>query len=78
MDRDQIITSEKDLIRWFFMNEKLEEDYRIGTEHEKFIFSMENYKPAPYFGNKGIKQILELLKSDADWSPIIELSLIHI
>ena len=72
MDRDQIITSEKDLIRWFFMNEKLEEDYRIGTEHEKFIFSMENYKPAPYFGNKGIKQILELLKSDADWSPIIE------
>ncbi len=72
MDNKNIITSEKDLIDWFSSNEKLKEEYRIGTEHEKFIFTLDDYKPVPYFGNKGIKKILDLLKLDTGWSSIVE------
>ncbi len=53
--------------------------FRIGIEHEQFVFNSATGKSLPYDGAPGIKQILETFKSDYGWSdpgktPLIELS----
>lgn len=46
-------------------------DWRIGTEHEKIGFNLETLKPLPYFGEAGIKAMLEGLQK-FDWEPVFE------
>ncbi len=46
-------------------------DWRIGTEHEKFVFQLETLKPAPYDGDWGIGAFLEKLRRFG-WEPVIE------
>jgi len=50
-----------DLINWFVEGCKPKELFRIGTEHEKFVYKMENLKPVSYEEPSGIKNILESL-----------------
>ena len=52
-----------DLINWFVEGCKPKELFRIGTEHEKFVYKMENLKPVSYEEPSGIKNILESLPS---------------
>ena len=33
-----------DLIDWFVSGEKPREDWKIGTEHEKFVFHEDSFK----------------------------------
>ena len=33
--------------------------FRIGTEHEKFVFQLEDLKAPPYEGERGIRALLE-------------------
>lgn len=49
---------------------KPREDWRIGIEHEQFVFNAENGKSLPYDGAPGIKQILERFISDYGWEPV--------
>ena len=51
---------------------KPKEDWRIGTEHEKFGYCLETRKPLPYDGPRSIKAMLEGLRDDFGWSPILE------
>lgn len=46
-------------------------DWRIGIEHEQFVFNATNGESLPYNGNPGILQILQRLISDDGWSPIV-------
>ena len=48
------------------------EDWRIGTEHEKFGFCLETRKPLPYDGPRSIRAMLEGLRDRFGWSPIEE------
>ncbi|MBT3991440.1 MAG: glutamate--cysteine ligase [Rhodospirillaceae bacterium] len=48
---------------------KPEEDWRIGTEHEKFAFDLKTLKPLTYEG--GIRKLLENLV-EYGWEPVIE------
>ena len=66
------ISSEKELKEWLSSKEKPKIDWRIGTEHEKFIFSLDSHKPIPYFGDQGIKKLLINLKKQTSWVPIEE------
>ena len=34
-------------------------DWRIGTEHEKFVYDLKTHKPLAYDGRPGIRQLLE-------------------
>ena len=36
MDKKSTITSKSQLIKWFEDGSKKKEDWRVGTEHEKF------------------------------------------
>lgn len=52
-----------DLINWFTEGCKPKKLFRIGTEHEKFVYRMDNLQPVSYDESSGIKNILKSLVS---------------
>ncbi|HEX2840149.1 glutamate--cysteine ligase [Hyphomicrobium sp.] len=64
--------SRDDLVGWIAAGEKPKPDWRIGTEHEKFVFYTESLKPVPYEGDRGIRAIMEHMMARYDWEPIME------
>ncbi|MBT8459554.1 MAG: glutamate--cysteine ligase [Boseongicola sp.] len=55
---------------------KPKEDWRIGTEHEKFGYCRDTLKPLPYEGERSIRAMLEGLRDRYDWEPVLEGGLI--
>lgn len=51
---------------------KPKEQWRIGTEHEKFVFCRTNLRPVPYEGDSGIRAILEKLSEETGWEILRE------
>jgi glutamate--cysteine ligase len=51
---------------------KLVEDWRIGTEHEKFGFALADHTPLPYDGPCSIRAMLEGIGSKFNWQPVLE------
>ncbi|MGR3760513.1 glutamate--cysteine ligase [Roseobacteraceae bacterium NS-SX3] len=51
---------------------KPREDWRIGTEHEKFGYCKDTLKPLPYEGERSILAILEGLRDGHGWQPLEE------
>ena len=51
---------------------KPKEDWRIGTEHEKFGYCKETLKPLPYEGERSILAMLEGLRDRHGWAPVEE------
>ena len=65
------IENKKDLVDYFTEGSKIKNNFRIGTEHEKFLFDLKNKNPIPYDGNVSILKIFsELIKNN--WLPIKE------
>lgn len=76
MARDVIdmtpLQSRDDLVAWFAAGEKPKERFRIGTEHEKFAFTLARHEPVPYEGARGIRALLEGMQMILGWEPILE------
>ena len=53
--------NKKDLIDWFEKGCKSEESFKIGTEHEKFVYKTSNLSPVTYDEESGICNILKSL-----------------
>ena len=51
---------------------KPREDWRIGTEHEKFGYCKDTLKPLPYEGDRSIRVMLEGLRDRHNWAPVEE------
>ncbi|MDJ0821845.1 MAG: glutamate--cysteine ligase [Paracoccaceae bacterium] len=51
---------------------KPKDDWRIGTEHEKFGYCKDSLKPLPYDGDRSIRAVLEGLRDRHGWSPVHE------
>ncbi|WP_420396747.1 glutamate--cysteine ligase [Nioella sp.] len=51
---------------------KPKEDWRIGTEHEKFGYCKDTLKPLPYAGERSILAVLEGLRDGHGWDPLVE------
>ena len=51
---------------------KPKEQWRIGTEHEKFGFNKSDFSPVPYEGENGIRALLEGMQARTGWEPIID------
>lgn len=51
---------------------KPKEDWRIGTEHEKFGYCKDTLNPLPYDGLRSIKAMLEGLRDRFGWAPVLE------
>jgi glutamate--cysteine ligase len=51
---------------------KPKDDWRIGTEHEKFGYCKDTLKPLPYDGPRSIKAMLEGIRDRFGWAPVEE------
>ena len=76
MARDQIdmtpIETRDELVAWFEAGNKPKAQFRVGTEHEKFPFTVEGHRPVPYAGPRGIRALLEGMHDLLGWEPIME------
>ena len=76
MARDQIdmtpIESRDELVAWFEAGNKPKAQFRVGTEHEKFPFTVDGRRPVPYAGPRGIRKLLEGMHDLLGWEPIME------
>ena len=51
---------------------KPKDDWRIGTEHEKFGYCKDTLKPIPYDGERSVLAVLEGLRDGHGWTPMEE------
>ena len=51
---------------------KPKDQWRIGTEHEKFGYCRDNLLPIPYDGPRSVKAVLEGLRDRFGWTPVFE------
>ena len=76
MARDQVdmtpIETREELVAWFEAGSKPRSRFRLGTEHEKFVFTVEGHNPVSYEGRRGIRALLEGMQHLLGWEPIIE------
>ena len=66
------IESRDDLVGFLESGSKPREDWRIGTEHEKFGYRLSDLKPLPYDGACSIRAMLEGLRDRFGWKPVLE------
>lgn len=67
-----LIESSDQLTAYLAAGCKPKNEWRIGTEHEKFVFCRTSLEPVPYEGETGIRAILEKLGEETGWSIIAE------
>jgi len=76
MARDKVdmtpIETREDLVAWFEAGSKPRSRFRIGTEHEKFVCTVDGHNPVPYEGRRGICALLEGMQHLLGWEPIVE------
>ncbi|MGN6148453.1 MAG: glutamate--cysteine ligase [Rhizomicrobium sp.] len=65
------IRGKADLIEHLSSGSKPREQWRIGTEHEKFVYDLKTLKPVPYEGANGIRALLEGM-TRFGWQPVKE------
>ncbi len=65
------IEDRRQLVEWMAEGAKPRQDWRIGTEHEKFGFNLADLSPVPYGGPSGIRAMLEGLRRFG-WDPVYE------
>src|SRR5208282_6149762 len=76
MARDQVdltpIERRDELVDWIAQGVRPKSQFRIGTEHEKFAFTLVGHRPVPYEGPRGIRTLLEGMEHLLGWQPIME------
>jgi glutamate--cysteine ligase len=76
MARDQIdmtpVETRDELVAWLEQGSKPKSQWRIGTEHEKFPFTVGRHEPVPYDGPRSIRALLEGMQMLLGWEPIME------
>ena len=66
-----VVNDKRELVAYLERGAKPLQDWRIGTEHEKFGYSLDDLRPLPYEGPAGIRAVLEGL-GRFGWRPVLE------
>jgi len=66
------IRSVADMAEYLADGCKPREKFRIGTEHEKFVFFTADNSPVPYFGEASISALLNGMQAKTGWEPIMD------
>jgi glutamate--cysteine ligase len=69
---DPSIENRDDLFRPFIKGEKPKQAWRIGTEHEKFVYRRSDHRAPSYDEPGGIRDLLEALACCGEWQPVVE------
>ncbi len=65
------ITDKRQLVDYIESGNKPREQWRVGTEHEKFAYDLDTHRPLTYEGANGIGEILKRL-TKFGWQPVKE------
>ncbi|MFN3075582.1 MAG: glutamate--cysteine ligase [Alphaproteobacteria bacterium] len=68
---DEPFTEKRQLVEYLASGCKPEDSWRIGTEHEKFTFTIDDLRPLPYEGERGVQAVLQAL-CRFGWVPVTE------
>ncbi|MGQ0672316.1 MAG: glutamate--cysteine ligase [Hyphomicrobium sp.] len=68
----QPVRSKAELVEWIAAGEKPKPRWRIGTEHEKFVFLTDTLGPVSYEGERSIRALMEAMIVRYGWEPIRE------
>ncbi len=68
---DTLITDRDQLVQAIAEGEKPKSQWRIGTEHEKFGFRLDDLRPPTFDGERGIQALLTGL-TRFGWEPVLE------
>ena len=66
------VESADELVAYLASGCKPENEWRLGTEHEKFGYTLDDLRPLPYSGKRSINAILTGLSEQFDWQPVLE------
>jgi glutamate--cysteine ligase len=69
--RGEPVTDKRQLVEYLAAGSKPGNQWRIGTEHEKFAFNLKDLRTLPYDGPAGIRAMLEGL-TRFGWVPVLE------
>lgn len=69
---DRPLETSEQLVDYIAAGCKPREEWRIGTEHEKFPFYVDGNAPVPYGGPRGIRAVLEGMQGMLGWDPIMD------
>src|SRR5580692_11711673 len=76
MARDQVdmtpIETRDELVAWLAAGSKPKTQFRLGTEHEKVAFTVDERAPVPYEGRRSIHARLATMQHLLGWEPIVE------
>jgi glutamate--cysteine ligase len=61
-----------ELVEYMASGSRPADQWRLGTEHEKFGFTTHDLRPLPYEGEQGIRAILTALAENHGWNPVME------
>jgi len=61
-----------ELVDYMASGSRPADQWRLGTEHEKFGFTTDDLRPLPYAGPRGIQAILTALTEKYHWTPVLE------
>jgi glutamate--cysteine ligase len=70
-DKADPITTKEQLVATLEAGSKPQDQWRIGTEHEKFPYTRSNFSPLSYEGASGIRSLLEGMQRFG-WEPVME------
>ncbi len=68
---DEPITGKRQMVESLESGCKPRDAWRIGTEHEKFGYTLDDLRPLPYEGERGVKAMLDGLAA-LGWEPVLE------
>ncbi|PIV32430.1 MAG: glutamate--cysteine ligase [Lysobacterales bacterium CG02_land_8_20_14_3_00_62_12] len=66
------VESKQELVDYLARGEKARSDWRIGTEHEKFGFRLDDLSPPDYASPRGIRAMLEGIATRFGWKPVYD------
>lgn len=66
------LSSVSELSAYLAQGSRPKEKFRIGTEHEKFVFFAADNSPVPYFGDASISALLKGMQERLGWEPIMD------
>jgi len=69
---DVPVESRDDLVRFLEAGCKPPDRWRIGTEHEKFGYRVQDRRPLPYDGDCSVNALLKGIAERFGWEPLLE------
>ncbi|RWX77101.1 glutamate--cysteine ligase [Neorhizobium lilium] len=66
------LSSVSELSDYLAQGSRPKEQFRIGTEHEKFAFFKADHSPVPYAGEASISALLKGMQAKLGWEPIMD------